>query len=51
MVQVAQRMLPVWPTEYRPGWGQTSSPCGPGRTAMRWVTFPLEVLKTYTTEL
>ena len=35
----AQRMMPVWPREWRPGWGQTHRPWGPeptGIVARRW---------------
>jgi hypothetical protein len=44
----AQRMIPVCPREYRPGCGYTQSPCGPVPTGIRWTSFPVMVLITYT---
>src|SRR5438105_3023913 len=41
-IDTPQRMLPVWPCEYRPGCGHTVSPCGSMPTGMR-VTFPVVV--------
>lgn len=40
------RMLPVWPSEYRPGCGHTHRPCGSRPTRMRCVSSPSEVSKT-----
>src|SRR3974390_2015563 len=42
------RMLPVCPSEYRPGCGQTVSPCGSRPTGICF-TAPVVVSKAYTT--
>ena len=44
----AQRMLPVCPSEYRPGCGHTVSPCGSLPTGIVF-TSPVVVSNTYTT--
>ena len=41
-----QRVTPVWPREYRPGCGQTHSPCGPSPTGMRASSWPSAVEST-----
>ncbi len=40
------RKTPVWPSEYRPGWGYTHSPCGPAPTRMVRTTLPFRVSNT-----
>src|SRR5947208_12246276 len=47
----AQRRMPVWPREYRPGWGHRHSPCGPLPTFTLPTSWPDEVLIAYTSEL
>ena len=39
----AQRRIPVCPSEYRPGCGQTQRPCGPASTRIRARSRPLRV--------
>lgn len=46
-----QRMIPVWPSENRPGWGQTQSPWGPRPTGIRARSLPVRVLIAYTSAL
>src|SRR5438093_1196793 len=43
--------MPVWPSEYRPGCGQTHRPCGPLPTGIRASRRPSFVLIAYTTAL
>jgi len=44
----AQRKMPVWPSEYRPGCGKTHSPCGPAPTGIRAIRRPSAVEMAYT---
>ena len=44
----AHRMFPVWPSDRRPGCGQTHKPWGSRPVGMRCVRLPLAVSKTYT---
>src|SRR5947208_16572497 len=46
-----QRMLPVCPSECRPGCGQTESPCGLEPTGIRASSRPLRVSSAYTSAL
>jgi hypothetical protein len=46
-----QRITPVCPSEYRPGWGQTQTPCGPRPTGISLISLPVRVLRAYTAEL
>ena len=39
----SHRRTPVWPSENRPGWGQTQRPCGPAPTATRANSRPVRV--------
>src|SRR4051812_21121489 len=41
------RKTPVWPSEYRPGWGQIVKPCGSVPTGMVF-TAPVVVSMAYT---
>lgn len=38
-----QRYTPVWPSEYRPGWGKTHTPWGPKPTGTRRINLPVRV--------
>src|SRR5204863_8125593 len=44
----SQRRSPVCPSEYRPGWGHTQSPCGPAPTGILAISLPSAVLSAYT---
>ena len=41
--RAAQRRIPVCPSEYRPGCGQTQTPCGPAPTGIRARSLPSTV--------
>src|SRR5262249_11070423 len=46
--ETPHRNTPVWPSENRPGWGYTHSPCGPCPTGMRARSCPVDVSIAYT---
>ena len=46
-----QRRMPVCPSEYRPGSGQTDRPCGPWPTLIRASSRPVRVDIAYTSAL
>src|SRR4051794_33832168 len=43
--------MPVCPSEYRPGWGHTHSPCGSDPTVILEIRWPSVVSIAYTTPL
>src|SRR5262249_28082195 len=45
------RYTPLWPSEYRPGWGNRARPCGLAPTWMMCRTLPVRVLITETEAL
>src|SRR5262249_9389092 len=47
----SQRRMPVWPSEYRPGCGQTQTPWGPAPTLIRASKRPSLVEIAYTSAL